>query len=107
MTAIASRLEQAIGSLRERFLQGLPARLDTIATALERPAAREVERGFHSLTGTAATYGLFGIAAVAAEGEQICDHAGDILDEATRARLSMLVEQLRTVAVTWQRRAAC
>lgn len=101
-----AHLEQAIGSLRERFLQGLPARLDTISAALERPAAREVERGFHSLTGTASTYGLFGIAAIAAEGEQICD-AGDILDGATRERLGTLVEQLRAVADTWQRRVAC
>jgi HPt (histidine-containing phosphotransfer) domain-containing protein len=107
MTAIAARLENAIGSLRERFLRGLPARLDAIATALERPAAREVERGFHSLTGTAATYGLFGIAAVAAEGERICDQAGDILDDATRAQLTTLVEQLRGVAAAWQRRVAC
>jgi HPt (histidine-containing phosphotransfer) domain-containing protein len=107
MTAIASRLENAIGSLRERFLQGLPARLDAIYTALQSPAARAVERGFHNLTGTAATYGLFGIAAVAAEGERICDQAGDILDDATRVQLTILVDHLRTVAETWQRRVAC
>lgn len=107
MTAIAARLENAIDSLRERFLQGLPARLDAITTALERPAAREVERGFHSLTGTAATYGLFGIAAVAAEGERICDQAGDLVDDATRVQLAILVEQLRTVAETWRRRGGC
>ena len=99
--------ENAIGSLRERFLQGFPARLDAISTALQSPAARAVERGFHNLTGTAATYGLFGIAAVAAEGERICDQAGDILDNATRVQLTRLVDQLRTVAETWQRRVAC
>jgi HPt (histidine-containing phosphotransfer) domain-containing protein len=107
MTAIATRLEQAIGSLRERFLQGLPSRLDAITTALESPAAREVERGFHSLAGTAATYGLYGIAAIAGEAEQTCERAGDILDIATRLRLGRLVDQLRTVAVKWQERVAC
>ena len=102
MTATAARVEHAISALRERFLQNLPSRLDAMAASLESPAAREIERGFHSLTGTAATYGLFGIAAVAAEGEQICDRGGDLLDEATRDRLRALVEQLRAVAAQWQ-----
>lgn len=101
MTAIAARVEQAIGALRERFLQNLPSRLDTIAASLESPAAREIERGFHSLRGTAATYGLYGIAAVAAEGEMLCMRGGDLLDETTRARLGLMVDHLRAVAVTW------
>lgn len=108
MTAIAARVEHAIGALRERFLQNLPSRLDTLAASLERPAAREIERGFHSLAGTAATFGLYGIAAVAAEGELLCTRGGDLLDETTRMRLGLMVEHLRTVTVTWlSGRMAC
>ncbi len=107
MTAIAARVEHAIGTVRERFLQGLPARLDAIAVALEHPGARVIERGFHSLAGTAATYALFGIAGVASEGEHLCVRAGDFLDDTTRVRLHKLVEHLRAVAMRWQARVAC
>jgi HPt (histidine-containing phosphotransfer) domain-containing protein len=99
MTAATDRLEQAIAGLRERFLRGLPARLDVIDAALHTSALTEVERGFHSLAGTAGTYGLVGIAAVAAEGECAC-MAG--LDESTQRRITELLDRLRTISRSWE-----
>ena len=94
MTA-ANRLEQAIAGLRDRFLLGLPARLDVIDTALLAAATSDVERGFHSLAGTAGTYGLPAIAEVAAEGEYACTSD---LDENTPRRLAVLLDRLRLMS---------
>jgi HPt (histidine-containing phosphotransfer) domain-containing protein len=99
MTAIAHSLREAIVSLRERFLSGLPARIDGIAAALQAGAASEAEHEFHNLAGTAATYGLYGIAAVAAEGEEGCTKG---LDEVTRRRVAGLLDQLRVISRSWQ-----
>lgn len=93
MEPIATRLERAIGSLREKFIAGLPARLDAIELALHSATGREVERAFHTLAGTAATYGMFGIAAVAREGEQVCLSAGTL----DIVRLEQLLERLREI----------
>src|SRR5258708_7721865 len=103
MTAATDRLEQAIAGLRERFLRGLPARLDVIDTALQTSTAPDVERGFHSLAGTASTYGLIGIATVAAEGEYLC--AGD-LDENAARRVAALLDRLRLISQSWQPESA-
>jgi HPt (histidine-containing phosphotransfer) domain-containing protein len=99
MTATTDRLEQAIAGLKERFLRSLPTRLDIIHNALQASAARDVERGFHSLAGTASTYGLIGIATVAAEGEYLC--AGD-LDENAATRVAALLDRLRLISQSWQ-----
>jgi HPt (histidine-containing phosphotransfer) domain-containing protein len=99
MTSATDRLEQAIAGLKERFLRGLPARLDVIDNALRTSAVGDVERGFHSLAGTASTYGLIGIAAVAAEGEYLC--AGD-LDESAQPRVAALLDRLRFISQSWQ-----
>lgn len=94
MEPITTRLERAIGSLREKFIAGLPARIDRISGELHSATPREVERGFHTLAGTAATYGMFGIAAVAREGEQECLTAESLDVE----RLERLLKRLREIA---------
>lgn len=94
MEPTETRLERAIGSLREKFIAGLPARIDSIAGTLRTATVREVERAFHSLAGTAATYGMFGIAGVAREGEEVC-LSGDTLDV---SRLERLLERLGEIA---------
>ena len=99
MTAATDRLEQAIAGLRERFLRGLPDRLDVIDAALHTSALTEVERGFHSLVGTAGTYGLITIAEIAAKGEYAC--AND-LNEDTLDHLATLVGRLRIISQSWQ-----
>jgi len=98
MTA-ANRLEQAIAALKDRFLLGLPARLDVIDTAFEAEAMADVKRGFHSLAGTAGTYGLLAIAAVAAEGEYLCTND---LHQNTPRRLAALLDRLRLLSQEWQ-----
>lgn len=99
MTAATDRLEQAIAGLKERFLRGLPARLDVIDNALQSSAAADVERGFHSLAGTASTYGLLGIAAVAAEGEYLCASG---LEDDVLPRVTALLDRLRLITGSWQ-----
>src|SRR5213075_137883 len=90
MEALAIANEK-IRALKHRFVQGLPARISAIDEALSRTrdgrAASEIERSFHSLAGTAATYGLDTVAALAAEGEEIC--AATAFDtEAVAAQIS-------------------
>ena len=71
--------------LRERFAAALPRRIDEIAAALDEagPRMESVLRQFHSLAGTAGTYGLEAISSLASEGEEICDaspHAPETID---------------------------
>jgi len=58
--------------LKERFVSRLPLRIDAIAEIAGRSAKPDLELAFHSLTGTAATYGLTAVAAIAREGEEMC-----------------------------------
>jgi hypothetical protein len=99
MTANAQCFKEAVSSLRERFLSGLPARIDGIAAAVQAGAAAEAEQGLQNLAAVAATYGLYGIAAVAAEGEEACAKG---LDEVTRRRVAALLDQLRVISRSWQ-----
>jgi len=67
-------------------------RLDTLA------AAPLLERQFHTLAGTAGTYGFSAIAAVAAEGEEICSTIADGSFDENLDHLHFLVDQLRVAA---------
>src|SRR5689334_16879701 len=75
MGAVAS-VEEKIRALRDRFIHGLAGRVAGIETELAQMAgngsAMALERQFHTLAGTAGTYGLDRIAGLAADGEQIC-----------------------------------
>jgi diguanylate cyclase (GGDEF)-like protein len=75
MGAVAS-IEEKVRLLRDRFVQGLAARIATIDAELGELAgggnAMALERHLHTLAGTAGTYGLDRIAEVAAQGEEIC-----------------------------------
>ena len=61
--------ETKLAALRHRFEMSLPARLDAIEKALEGDPY-EIERLFHSLAGTAGTYGFSAISALARRGEE-------------------------------------
>lgn len=58
--------------LKERFVNGLPMRLDAMIEMVSRSAKQDLERAFHSLAGTGGTYGLSAVAAIAREGEEMC-----------------------------------
>ena len=79
--------------LREKFVDGLPQRLDALAGAIDRRDRDEMTRQFHSLAGTAGTHGLPAIAALAAEGEEAC--AAEALDDEGIAYLNSIVDSLR------------
>jgi diguanylate cyclase (GGDEF)-like protein len=70
-------VELKLLQLRERFTAGLPRRIDEIAGTLSNCEAHlaplsDLERQFHSLAGTAGTYGLTAVADLAAAGEAAC-----------------------------------
>lgn len=96
MGAVAS-LEQKIRALRDRFVLGLSSRVAKIDEELARIAGdgstAALERHFHTLAGTAATYGLERIAEIAARGEEIC--IDQIIDDRATRDLHALVAELR------------
>lgn len=65
-------VELKLLQLHERFRAALPKRIDEIAEALAEHDLPKLERKLHSLAGTAGTYGLHDIYALAAEGEEAC-----------------------------------
>ncbi|HVR40440.1 MAG TPA: Hpt domain-containing protein [Thermoanaerobaculia bacterium] len=92
MTNVQAAVEKQIAALRQRFVAKLPERIAAITTALEDGSElREIQRLFHSLAGTAATYKLEEVAAVAWEGEDECV-------EEKRDGLRAIVERLRGIA---------
>jgi PleD family two-component response regulator len=85
--------------LRERFTAALPRRIDEIAEALARCEADpstlpDLERRFHSLAGTAGTYGLAEISALSAEGEDACGTDTSV-SAALFDRLHILINAMR------------
>jgi diguanylate cyclase (GGDEF)-like protein len=96
MGAVAS-VEEKIRALRDRFVHGLSGRIDEIAGELAQMAgngsAVALERKFHTLAGTAGTYGLQAIAELAAQGEEIC--CDQIVDNSATEALHALVTDLR------------
>lgn len=96
MGAVAS-VEEKIRALRDRFVSGLADRVAVIETELANMAkdgsAMGLERQFHTLAGTAGTYGLDRIAELAARGEEICDDP--IVDAAAMRSLHIIAADLR------------
>jgi diguanylate cyclase (GGDEF)-like protein len=89
--------------LRERFTAALPRRIDELADALAGCEANpgtlhDLERKFHSLAGTAGTYGLNAISELAAEGEEACntETPGAAPAFALFDRLHCLINSMRT-----------
>jgi diguanylate cyclase (GGDEF)-like protein len=96
MGAVAS-VEEKIRALRDRFVDGLAARIAAIDTELAQMAgngsAAALERQFHTLAGTAGTYGLDRIAELAAQGEEIC--TDQKVDAGAMRSLHAIVAELR------------
>jgi diguanylate cyclase (GGDEF)-like protein len=92
----AASLEQKIRALRDRFVLGLASRVAKIDEELARIAGdgstAALERHFHTLAGTASTYGLEQIAAIASRGEEIC--CDQIVDDRATGELHALVAEL-------------
>ena len=103
----AAALKRRLFDLKQRFVQTMPDRIAAIVSTLEdcvegsREATDRLERQFHTLGGTAGTYDLHAVAAVAFEGEEACaDLKHSSLDSDHFAYLTFLVEQLRVALVT-------
>ena len=88
--------------LKHRFVRTMPDRIAAIASTLAVAAAGDgeatarLEREFHTLAGTAGSYGLNAVGAAAFEGEEAC--AGlekSPLDGETVETLTRLIDQLR------------
>jgi len=102
MTAVPiSTIQTKLFALRERFLSLLPARIDDLSRMLENVrddgTLRDLMRRFHSIAGTAGTYGLDDVSALAAEGEEICTNTRRF-DEETRTYLRFLIDSIRRSA---------
>jgi diguanylate cyclase (GGDEF)-like protein len=96
MGAVAS-VEEKIRALRDRFVHGLAGRIEEIEGELAQMAgngsAAALERKFHTLAGTAGTYGLDQIAELAVRGEEIC--CDQIVDNCATQALHAIVADLR------------
>ena len=96
MGAVAS-VEEKIRALRDRFIHGLAGRIAAIDAELVQMAgngsAAALERQFHTLAGTAGTYGLDRIAGLAAQGEEIC--CDQIVDRGAMEALHAIAADLR------------
>ncbi len=89
--------------LKRRFVQKMPDRIAAIASTLAASAAGDgeararLEREFHTLAGTAGTYGLNAVAAAALEGEEASVGLEmSPLDHEAFKTLTRLVDQLRS-----------
>ncbi|HEY2324666.1 MAG TPA: diguanylate cyclase [Thermoanaerobaculia bacterium] len=94
--AVAS-VEEKIRALRDRFVLGLASRVSEIENELALMAgngsAIALERKFHTLAGTAGTYGLDRIAELAAAGEEIC--CDQIVDGTAMLALHAITADIR------------
>jgi chemotaxis protein histidine kinase CheA len=99
MSTTLTAFEGKMAELKARFGHKLPARLDAIAAALDsartdtRPETiDELRRHFHSLAGTAGTYALTDLAAIAHRAELVCDSILD--DRSAFGSLASLLNEL-------------
>jgi HPt (histidine-containing phosphotransfer) domain-containing protein len=73
-----NQFENRLIEMKQRFVRMMPDRIAAISSTLAgygdggREATRTMETQFHNLAGTAGTFDLEAIAAVASEGEQAC-----------------------------------
>lgn len=108
-----SVLDEKLLALKRRYVLTVPDRIEAIAATLAgwmdggSETTERLELQFHTLAGTAGTYELRSIAAVAAVGEEACvelDHSA--LDGDDFTYLSFLVDQLQYAVVADARAAA-
>ena len=97
----STTLKGQLFDLKQRFVQTMPNRIAAIASTLEgrfdaEPGVMDrLERQFHTLAGTAGTYGLNAVAATAFEGEEVCAELEESLLEGDNyTYLAFLVNQL-------------
>lgn len=96
-------LKGQLFDLKQRYVQRMPDRIAAIASTLDdcvdggREPMDWLERQFHTLGGTAGTYGLNAVAAAAFEGEVACVELKESpLDRDSFTYLTFLVDQLRS-----------
>jgi len=87
--------EEKLAALRQRFALSLTGRLDAIQAALGRDLS-ELERLFHTLAGTAGTFGFSAISALARRGEE--NHADAAVAAAILAELRAAIRDLPEAA---------
>jgi HPt (histidine-containing phosphotransfer) domain-containing protein len=97
----STTLKGQLFDLKQRFVQTMPGRITAIATTLagrfdaEPGVMERLERQFHTLAGTAGTYGLNAVAATAFEGEEVCAELKESsLEGENYTYLAFLVNQL-------------
>jgi HPt (histidine-containing phosphotransfer) domain-containing protein len=98
-------VELKLLQLRERFTAALPRRIDEIADTLANCEAQlaplsDLERRFHSLAGTAGTYGLTDIADLAAEGESACGTDTPVCVSEMSDYFHSLIDSMRRITTT-------
>lgn len=93
-----TEFETRLLEMKNRFVRGLPDRVEAIAEGLrQRQAGRSefeetLERQFHNLAGTAGTYGFLEIAAVASDGFDGCAHLNRRIEGDARYLWSVVEE---------------
>jgi len=94
-------LKGQLFDLKQRFVQTMPTRIAVIASTLagrfdaDSGVMDRLERQFHTLAGTAGTYGLNAVAATAFEGEEVCSELKQSpLESEDFTYLAFLVNQL-------------
>ncbi len=106
---MTAAVEERIRMLRKRFTDTLPDRLAEVRRAWMRlcasPASPEVQhqlaRQFHTLGGTAGSYGLMDVAGLAAEGELTCEDLGAHPDSDTFPYLATIVNDISRAVDAW------
>jgi two-component system cell cycle sensor histidine kinase/response regulator CckA len=99
----AQTFEGRFANLKQRYVAAVPDRVAAIAEVLSasrerREMAPLLEHQFHTLAGTAGTYGLHSLSAVATEGEETCAALGGrLLDDESLTHLKCLVDHLRVL----------
>lgn len=98
---LSTELRGRLLDMKQRFVRSVPDRIAAITSALAdfrnggSEAPHRLERQFHTLAGTAGTFDLSAVAAVAFEGEEAClELHQSAPDGEDFTYLAFLVEQL-------------
>lgn len=100
---MAAALTGKITMVKERFLSRLPHRVHEISLEVARitPAGdgvENLERLFHTIAGSASTFGLVAVASLAREAEEIC--SAHSLDHESLAYLRIVSSDLEELATS-------
>jgi chemotaxis protein histidine kinase CheA len=71
-----NQVQERINELRQRYMRTLPDRVATIGGMLMHSTRAELLRQFHTLAGTAGTFGYDDVAVLAGEAERTLSGAG-------------------------------